>query len=223
MIGLLGTDDGWIDLSGIQRTGGADIYTRALYRSLTQPAATKIHARTTMEKGLHLRHPVRFTTTMHHLHAKRREREAQDSRLRSFFVENHVDHVLGSQVSRFLHKYYFSHTRRSHEDDLKFFRVTPLYLRNQLRGQMRVLVLVRMPFLEQLSKVDAHTVHSLAHTAVFQSSYHGEDVVFSLGDLVNGVWFMLSGKAENVHGSDTKAEEGNKLFANGPGVEIGLS
>ena len=147
---LLGlrTDVGWMQMSSTAGQSDAYIYTTSLHWSLTQftPAATNIQAHTAVERIYSIcvilfalivfsSFVSSLTTSMQSLHAAQAARESQELELRSFFVENNVTAELGTQISKFLTKYYFSHTKRTHESDFKFLESLPGYMRRQLREE----------------------------------------------------------------------------------------
>ena len=196
----------------------ARVYATALHWSLTQftPAATDVQARNGAERAYSIfvillalltfsSFVSSITTTMQHLHALQAARESHEIQLRSFFSENNISAELGTRVTMFLQKHHKTDGNRTHESDLKFLEMLPGNMKRQLREELHLPILTRMPYMRQLHLVDPYTLQRVAHTAVSQLSYHKGEIMFSPGDRASAVWFLLDGVADYVHKVDERA------------------
>jgi len=221
------TEPSW--LSRFAGSTDLTLYTMALHWSLTQltPAAVDIVATNTAERVYSICVIIfafltfssfvsTITNLMQTLRRMQSEREVQEQGLQRYFITNNISAQLGSRISMFVKENHFSQGLHRQRDDVKALEVLPSFLKNELREELFLHILRRMPFFNGLERIDGPVVQKLCHTALQRVLYISEESLFEFDATADRVFFLVNGCAAYKHkvdvlGLSSRAHDGLRL------------
>lgn len=184
-------------------------YTTALHWSLTQftPASMEVVPQNAYERCYNVVVIVialvtfssfvsSITSAMTHLRNINARETEQDTLIRRYFNDNKVSKELAGRVWHFLRR---GKTRRGHrlkESDVPGLKVLPGWIRQELRLEVFVPILVLHPLFQAFYDLDEEAMAAVTDTAIREASHKSGEELCSTNMEPKDMFFVLHGSVE---------------------------
>jgi CRP-like cAMP-binding protein len=215
----------WVQVLDDEERDLAYRYSTALHWSVTQftPASMEIVPKNTTERifaiVVILSAMVAFscfvssiTQAMASLQRSQLERDRQQNNMRRYIAENNISLELGNQISSFVRTYKVMAKRRVHEQDVQIFKLLPESLRQELRWEVHIPVLMQHPLFKMAYEIEDSFLHEVCHAAMFEVSLGRSEELFHFEQEAKFVYFLKAGTWQYIR--QRKAISGRKATLN---------
>jgi len=206
---FVGTNQGeptWVEFFSLNKTSISYRYTTSLHWSLTQftPAGMEIYATNQTERIYSvlvlLFAMVIFswfissiTTALTHLRNLSSEQDKHKLMLRSYFSENDISLELNQRIWHHLQMSYWNLKRRQREKDIAILSYLPETLKSQLREELFMPSLLKVPFLKYYGGLNSAGMRMLCYSAIEECSLVCLEELFTAGKFGENMHFVSGG------------------------------